>query len=385
MRILMTADTVGGVWQYALELAQGLLPYGADIALATLGAPLTDDQRQDAAALPNVEVFESTYKLVWMDDPWRDVAAAAGWLLNLARSWRPELIHLNDYPHGDLPWPAPVLMVGHSCVLSWWRAVRGEPAPAAWDRYRHAVTHGIKAADAIVAPTGTMLRALERYYGPLPHSRVIANGRRLRCDESTAKEPLILAAGRVWDEGKNIAALARIAADLPWPVTIAGETRHPSGSIPEFANIRLLGRLSSEALAPWFARAAVYALPARYEPFGLSALEAAQAGCALVLGDIPSLREVWGDAALFVDPGDGARLRHTLAELTEDEGLRRDYARRARQRAARFTPERMAAAYWALYSELAAPSPIPQVQGLSEQRLNDANGECRAEARPTRV
>ncbi len=32
-------------------------------------------------------------------------------------------------------------------------------------------------------------------------------------------------------------------------------------------------------------------LPARYEPFGLSVLEAALSGCALVLGDIPSLRE----------------------------------------------------------------------------------------------
>jgi glycogen(starch) synthase len=354
MRILMTADTVGGVWQYALELARGLRPYGTDIALATLGAPLTDDQWRDVAALPNAEVFESTYKLVWMDDPWQDLAAAGGWLLDLAQQWRPDLVHLNDYPHGDLPWPAPVLMVGHSCVLSWWQAVRREPAPPAWNRYRRTVAHGIRAADVLVTPTQAMQRKLEQYYGPLSSPRVIANGRRLHCDENIAKEPLILAAGRVWDEGKNIAALARIANALPWPVAIAGETRHPDGGLPEFTGVRLLGRLSSEALAPWFARASIYALPARYEPFGLSALEAAQAGCALVLGDIPSLREVWGDAALFVDPDDGEGLRHTLAALAADESLRRDYAQRARQRAARFTPERMAAGYWALYSELTA-------------------------------
>ena len=65
----------------------------------------------------------------------------------------------------------------------------------------------------------------------------------------------------------------------------------------------MLGRLSAGELADWYARAAIYALPARYEPFGLSALEAALSGCALVLGDIPSLREIWGDAALFVPPG----------------------------------------------------------------------------------
>jgi hypothetical protein len=58
--------------------------------------------------------------------------------------------------------------------------------------------------------------------------------------------------------------------------------------------VRCLGPLEASELAGWMHRAAIYALPARYEPFGLSALEAAQAGCALVLGDLSSLREVWG-------------------------------------------------------------------------------------------
>jgi glycogen synthase len=56
--------------------------------------------------------------------------------------------------------------------------------------------------------------------------------------------------------------------------------------------------------ADWYARASIYALPARYEPFGLSALEAALSGCALILGDIPSLREVWLEAAPYVSPDD---------------------------------------------------------------------------------
>jgi glycogen(starch) synthase len=361
-KILMTADAVGGVWQYTLELARGLLPYGTEIALATLGAPLTDYQRAEAAALPNIELFESTYKLVWMEDPWQDLAEAGEWLLNLAHRWRPDLIHLNDYPHGDLPWPAPVLMVGHSCVLSWWQAVRGKPAPAAWDQYRDTVARGLAAAGRVVAPTAAMLASLERFYGPLPPSCCIPNGRRLDFGAKIRKEPFILAAGRIWDEGKNISALMRAAVGLPWPVCVAGETRPP---IPEFANVRLLGRLSSADLAPWFARAAIYALPARYEPFGLSALEAALAGCALVLGDIPSLREVWDDAALYVAPDDNRGLRAALQALAADDSFRREYARRARNRAARFTPQRMAAGYWKAYSELMAPRlSLPQTPAL---------------------
>jgi glycosyltransferase involved in cell wall biosynthesis len=96
-------------------------------------------------------------------------------------------------------------------------------------------------------------------------------------------------------------------------------------------------------------RASIYALPARYEPFGLSALEAALAGCALVLGDIPSLRELWRDAALFVDPDDHERLTHTLQRLIDDYELRRTIAQRCRARALAFDSRTMAAGYLRAY------------------------------------
>lgn len=68
-------------------------------------------------------------------------------------------------------------------------------------------------------------------------------------------------------------------------------------------------------LAAWYSVASIYALPARYEPFGLTALEAALSGCALALGGIPSLRETWGSAARYVSPDKPAQLRDTLNGL----------------------------------------------------------------------
>jgi glycosyltransferase involved in cell wall biosynthesis len=114
----------------------------------------------------------------------------------------------------------------------------------------------------------------------------------------------------------------------------------------------MLGELPPDELAEWMARASIYALPARYEPFGLSVLEAALAGCALVLGDLPSLREVWEQAAVYVPPGDPGALQHALAALIRDPLLRGVLAASARARAARFTPACMAEAYRALYDEL---------------------------------
>jgi glycosyltransferase involved in cell wall biosynthesis len=90
----------------------------------------------------------------------------------------------------------------------------------------------------------------------------------------------------------------------------------------------------------------------RYEPFGLSALEAALAGCALVLGDIPSQREIWRDTAVFVPPNDADALRSALQQLIADTPRRRELAERAHERALEFTTLRMASSYLALYSEL---------------------------------
>ena len=358
-RVLLTTDSVGGVWQYALELARGLIECGDEVALATMGGKLSRNQLKEAAAIAGLSLYPSAWKLAWMDEPWADVERAGDWLLSVAAQVRPTVVHLNDYSHGALPWDGPVLMVGHSCVLSWWQAVNATAAPEPdWTRYREAVRRGLQAAGRVVSPSWAMLGALQRHYGPLRATQVIHNARSTsRWNDLTRREPLILAAGRMWDPAKNFGALAAVAPQLAWPVCIAGEPRHPDGSELVLPNVRVLGQLSSAQLATWFARASIYALPARYEPFGLSALEAAQAGCALVLGDIDSLREVWGDAALFVPPDDHDALSAALQRLIADPALRADHAARAQMRAMRYVPEAMVDQYRAAYHELESGRP----------------------------
>lgn len=364
--VLMTADTVGGVWHHALELAAALAARGARVSLATMGAPLSGAQRAQAAQLPPaVALHASGWRLEWMDEPWQDVRRAGEWLLQLERRLRPDVVHLNQFAFGALPFSAPVLLVAHSCVLSWWRAVHGMPAPPAWDTYRRVVGEGLRGAGLVAAPTGAMLRALAHDYGE-PGSAaapriVLPNGRSPQCFRPGAKEALILSAGRLWDPAKNMAALQAVAPGLPWPVRLAGAGAAPDGTGAEdptedpaalAAQPQRLGELAPAALAREFARAAIYALPARYEPFGQSVLEAGLSRCALVLGDIPSLRESWDGAALFVAPGDPAALRAALLRLIEDPALLQAMGRKALQRARRFTPARMAAAYVAAYRQL---------------------------------
>lgn len=351
----MTADTVGGVWTYAMELTRAFEPHGVEVTLATMGAPPTPGQWEEAGSLPNLRVEPSTFQLEWMDDPWADVQAAGKWLLELEAQVGPDVVHLNGYCHGALPWSRPVLMVGHSCVLSWWQAVKREEVPERYARYREEVARGLSAAGRVVSPTRSMLDALRGYYGPLPEAEVVFNARRPEDFPPDAeREPFILTAGRLWDEAKNVAALESVAPRLGWPVKVAGELRHPSlGECLPSRNVEPLGRLPPRELAGWMGRAAVYALPARYEPFGLSVLEAALAGCALVLGDIPSLREVWGDdAAIFVPPSDVDALADALEFLRREPERRARLAACARLRALEYSPARMSAGYLAAYASL---------------------------------
>jgi glycosyltransferase involved in cell wall biosynthesis len=366
----MTVDPIGGVWTYSLELASALERHGIEIVLASMGTRLTRDQYQQVLARKNVRLFESTYRLEWMDDPWDDVDRAGDWLLQIAQRVRPNLIHLNGYTHAVLPWNAPVLVAAHSCVLSWWRAVKKQEAPAQYNKYRTRVACGLAAADSIVAPTAAMREALRVNYEGRCNCTVIPNGRDPRpffCGEKTA---LVFSCGRIWDEAKNLRLLDQVAPHIQWPIALAGDCRHPTGSTLALQNLECAGKLALPELAKRLSCTAIFVLPAYYEPFGLSALEAGLSGCALVLGDIPSLREIWHGAAIFIPPGDQAALANALNSLIENSGRREVFGRRARARALDFSPHRMAKQYIAAYracmrNEL--PSPDQKARLLVEE------------------
>jgi glycosyltransferase involved in cell wall biosynthesis len=363
VKVLLVADAVGGVFTHAVELARALTAARVKVVLATEGAELTADRRRAIASLSGVVHEGRPYRLAWMPDPWDDVAAAGRWLLELEERERPDVVHTCELAHGALPFRAPKLVAGHSCVTSWFEGVRGAPPGAEWARYHAVVRAGLRGAGAIVTPSAWMARALVRHHAPILAPRVVPNGRDASRFWPGPKEDLVLAAGRVWDEAKNVAALVRIAPRLPWPVRVAGDA-HAPGADPtaplssprDDRGVTFLGRLSEEELARWLSRAAIFAHPARYEPFGLAALEAALSGCALVLGDLESLRERWDGAAVFVPPWDDDALAGAICGLAGDEPRRRALGAAARERALSLTPRRMADGYRAVYRALARGS-----------------------------
>jgi glycosyltransferase involved in cell wall biosynthesis len=183
---------------------------------------------------------------------------------------------------------------------------------------------------------------------------VIRNGRRASLQEASAGlEPLFaFTAGRLWDGAKNLASLDRAAAGLQFSVLAAGPLQGPNGAAIALPNIRTVGPLSAEAIGGYLAAKPIFVSLARYEPFGLAVLEAAQAGCALVLSDIPSFRELWDGAAQFVPAGDDVAAAAAIREAAHDPSLRKWLGAAAAERAKVYTVEAMATGTLALYRKL---------------------------------
>jgi glycogen synthase len=366
VRVLLTTDTAGGVWSYTEELTDALAARGHRVHLVSFGGEPRPEHRAWLDARPDLRFTALPHPLEWMPEPEPMLSASAEALRRVAERAAPDVIHLNQFFPGAFDLGAPRLVVAHSDVVSWWRGVRGEEPPQdAWfARYRGWVRAGLQGADGCAAPTAWMAEQAERIYGAAP-VRVVHNARspdRFPCG-GAERERRVVAVGRLWDEGKGVRDLAAAASLLRADagaarVVVAGPAAHPAGGADfpvDTPGLRWAGVLPAPEVATLLGRSAVYAATSRYEPFGLAPLEAALTGCALVMTDIPTFRELWGDVALFYPPGDADALAGILRMLLADRARCDALAHAARRHALeRFAPDRMAAEYEALYVRLLA-------------------------------
>jgi glycosyltransferase involved in cell wall biosynthesis len=349
-RILMTGDAVGGVWRYCLELARGFGFAGVETVLAVLGPPPAPEQTAQAASIPGLRLVATGLPLDWTAPDEAALREAGAALAGLAGRIGADTVHLHTPAlAAEVPWAVPVVAVAHSDVGTWWAAVRGGGMPDDLAWRAAAVGRGLAEADVAVAPSRSFARALARLYRPGRRIAVVHNGRTPMRSPPCPRRAEVLAAGRLWDEGKNIALLDRAAATLGVPVFAAGPLSGPNGAAVTLAHVQALGPLGEAALAARMAAATVFVAPSRYEPFGLAVLEAAQSGMALALADIPAFRELWDGAALFFHPQDPAMLADALGRLL---AAPLGPAARARAHAARYAAAAMTEATLALHRSL---------------------------------
>jgi glycosyltransferase involved in cell wall biosynthesis len=287
-----------------------------------------------------------------MENPWKDIELTGDWLMKIKKEVQPDLVHLHTYSLGNLEWNVPVIMTFHSSVLSRWEAVHHELAPDNWNIYRKNTSKGIQAATFIIASNFSMLNDAEKYYGTFRNKRVIYNGRDRRLYKTSKKEKFVFSMGRIQDEALNINLILKAASAIKYPVFIAGD----KSSVKEKglpANVHFTGPLSQEEMIVWLSKAAVFALPALYDPFGYAFLEAAFSSCALIGGNIQSLKEIWGDSMIYADTRRADLLANMINKLMTDENRLESYGSKALQQAiSKYTLQTMVHEYADLYHGL---------------------------------
>ena len=172
MRILISTDAVGGVWDYSCTLAAALQADGHEVLLAVLGQL---EARHSAGIPAGVEVASRPYRLEWMQDAGADISRSSRWLARLAELWQADVAHLNQFSSVLAPFGMPTVVVAHSEVLSWFGETLRIDAPGEWRRYAMRVRRALRRATAVVAPTDYQSRLLARHYGRVA-DRVIHNG-----------------------------------------------------------------------------------------------------------------------------------------------------------------------------------------------------------------
>jgi len=356
MRVLVTTDTVGGVWSFTCELAGGMLELGVEVVLVSVGpAPNVDQQHWTERMVDEWGrrfQFESLdAPLEWMPNNEFALSGASDALVCISKELGVDLLHSNQFCFAALNLDMPKVVTAHSDVLSWGKACRPDGLEdSEWlRRYRGLVQCGLLATDVLVAPTQWMLDALKEKFRLRGDARIIPNGRQVTTLPEGPRQMQAVTAGRLWDEAKNIDLLYEV--NSPLPLIVAGDSF--SVGVPDGAShVKMLGRLSETDLLGVFQRSEMYVCSSRYEPFGLAPLEAALCGCAVLANCIPSLHEVWEDGALYFD--NASSLSKLLVRLHSDSELLSGAKRRSFERAQKYSRERMTASYVSVYKTVLA-------------------------------
>jgi UDP-glucose:(glucosyl)LPS alpha-1,2-glucosyltransferase len=325
--------------------------------------PLVIGGPQASPPYPDVAFRAVRPALWWPGSANIRYGAALAWVLARAR---PALIEVHNRPELAL-WLArrfrhrPVMLFLHN-----------DPQEMRQARTAEDRTHLLTALARIVTVSDYLRRRLLQGVAPTPHPpTVLPNPIDLAALPPPApRDRGILFAGRiVRDKGPDsfVAACAAALPRLPeWHAEMIGADRFRADSpetgfsrltyaAAEHAGVRALGYRDRESVLRAMARAAIVVVPSRWqEPFGLVALEALASGAALICADRGGLREVAGDAAVYVDPDDLAALSAAICALAGDPARRVALGQAGRARARLFDAPAVAARLAELRREVLA-------------------------------
>ena len=321
MRILFTADPNGAGWSHTASLARALARRDEDVLVMAFGAEPTPGRRSemeaDGVRLVTIPIPGPT------TDP-NFVSAARQALTMMVEEWKPVVVQIDRCSFGDLELEVPKVLTVAADKTA--RVSRG----------RGPARKGLLGADAVVSPTRALAEEISRRFEYRRPISMIQPGlemgdQPISFSATKNKRSGIIFYGRTDEKADGFDLLLEATRQMGGDVQlrIGGEGNRPP--LPGW--VTDLGFFGADERATHFGHAEIAVLPSRDEPFGLLSVEAALAGCALLLSDTPAYRELWHGAAVLVKPDDPAALAEAIKSLMTDTRKREECARLCRARA----------------------------------------------------
>lgn len=236
------------------------------------------------------------------------------------------------------------------------------------DYHRFSVRHALRSnAEIIAISKFTASELQELFAAKEDRLHIIPNGYNKRIAPGNSKEivaklgitkPYIFAVGRL-EHKKNTPRLIEAFAELrkteDIQLVLAGRPGHGYNEVLhsiEANNVRQhvieLGWTSEEQVSACMVHAAVFVLPSLYEGFGIPVLEAMELGVPVVCSDIPPLKEIAADAALFANPESGKSIAEQIHRILTEKQTALELVHKGKKRAAKFSWEQTAFLTWQL-------------------------------------
>jgi glycosyltransferase involved in cell wall biosynthesis len=229
-----------------------------------------------------------------------------------------------------------------------------------------------KVADVIFAPTSVTAERIDAILPRGAEVRVVVPGviepaadvdilgARAVLDGLGADRPFIYYPASWWPH-KNHDTLFAAVRQLPEEVglVLSSGTPEAIGNAADLAarlgigaRVRHVGHVNAATVRGLYRLARAVAYPTAYEGFGIPPIEAMAQGTPVVASDIPVLREVIGNAALFVDHREPTQLAAAIAELLDESPERDRVVRDGTARARLYEADRGAERHMAEYERI---------------------------------
>jgi glycogen synthase len=350
MKILMTTDTREDRWHFTLDLISALSFENIEVVLLAMGPKLLNHQMEELENLaPNIHFYHQSLDPEWTESDLTAIPKAGIWINKIYASENPDIIHLNHYSPACIQWDVPVVLSPQACILLLERVNQFEDLHETYHKIFQTTQIALHAADAVIFPTAALLSHFASVYGHLKNAHIIHPGICETMIPSGQKFPMIFSEGKLEDPLMNMELLLEAAPQIDGEIFIAGE-KEQIMRLPK--NVRFLGSLTRQQKFNWLKMASIYVLPAYVDAFGMGILEAASYRCALIAGDTPFLKELWGNNVEYVPTDDSQALADICNEYLHFPHRAIAHGENAFSHLQKFNKSAIAGQYKKLYEDL---------------------------------